>query len=91
MEDEILELFNKIPSYGISKRFYSGEDLNYEDRFQVLKDRRTCISSSFMKTDTSMRNPKTNSMPYSYGKTVKRSIYIIDTVYEQVVGEHILQ
>jgi hypothetical protein len=83
-EDEILELFNKIPSYGISKRFYSGEDLNYEDRFQVLKDRENLYFKLFYENryeHAESKNKQHAIFIREAGKT--GPIYIIDTVYEQ--------
>ena len=34
-DQEILEYMDNIPSYSVSKRFYTGEDLGYKDSFKM--------------------------------------------------------
>jgi hypothetical protein len=37
-DQEILEYMDNIPSYSVSKRFYTGEDLGYKDSFKMAED-----------------------------------------------------
>ena len=37
-EEQILELFDQVPSYDISRRLYYGEDTGVEDSFKIIKD-----------------------------------------------------
>ncbi len=83
LQEELNELFAKLPSFRISKRFYTGDDLDIKDTFKMFADKKNLyIKLKFINTKGYGESVCKRHILLFKNKGYEHSITTVDIDYE---------